>query len=336
MRKSLIIILLICSIAFVSAESVDITEFLRESKSVFYWDPFRHIGYIWKGTDVLSFKPGSTWALLNFKEKKAIDPIKIDNGVLTLSGETYTLLTAIFAETAGAKTSRRIAAIFLDPGHGGIDPGTTGTHTVDGEEIKIMEKDLVLQVSQDVAGLLSAAYPGRQIILSRETDEYLSLEERTQIANDIEVDENETIIFISIHANASFNKKASGYEIWYLPPEYRRNLIDSESIEKEYEDIVPILNSMKEEEYTVESILLAQKILNSLDDTIGAKTINRGIKQETWYVVRQAKMPSILIEIGFVTNYDEFLLLRDDAYLNKLSEGIYNGIKTFIQYVEDD
>lgn len=335
MRKSLIILLLICGISSISAESVNITAFLEETNSVLYWDPFRNIAYVWKGKDVVSFKPGNTWALLNFKKKIVIDPVHIEKGILFLPSATYGVFASLFERNAENKDARRIAAVFLDPGHGGIDPGTTGTHTVDGKEVKIREKDLVLQVSQDVAEMLAATYPDTQIILSREKDEYVSLEDRTEIANDIEVEENETIIFISIHANASFNKKASGYEIWYLPPEYRRELIDSESIDKEYEDILPILNSMKEEEYTVESVLLAQNILNALDTTIGEKTINRGIKQETWYVVRQAKMPSILIEIGFVTNYEEFLLLRDDAYLNKLSEGIYNGIKTFIQYVED-
>ena len=99
-------------------------------------------------------------------------------------------------------------------------------------------------------------------------------------------------------------------------------------------EILPILNTMLEEEYTVESILLARNILEGIDGMVGDRTENRGLKEETWFVVRKAKMPSILIELGFVTNKEEAELLADKNYLMKMSEGIYNGVVDFIIYFE--
>jgi N-acetylmuramoyl-L-alanine amidase len=154
------------------------------------------------------------------------------------------------------------------------------------------------------------------------------------MANAIELGKEDAIIYVSIHANASLNNKATGFEVWYLPPDYRRTLIDQDSIDVPSEEVLPILNTMLEEEYTTESILLAQRVIDSLDREVGDKSPNRGLKEEIWFVVRKAKMPSILIELGFVTNRDEALLLADPAYLQKLSKAIYNGVSGFIEDFE--
>jgi N-acetylmuramoyl-L-alanine amidase len=198
-----------------------------------------------------------------------------------------------------------------------------------------MEKDLVLLVSKQVTELLKRQYPEKNVVLSREDDVYLTLEERTTKANSISRGKNEDILYISIHANASLNSSAKGYEVWYLPPEYRRDLISPEEKEGYEETVIPILNTLLEEEYTVESILLAQSILTGLDSTIGTLSPNRGLLQEEWYVVRNARMPSVLIEIGFVTNKQEFQLLTSSEYLQKISQGIYTGITSFVSNFEE-
>ena len=91
---------------------------------------------------------------------------------------------------------------------------------------------------------------------------------------------------------------------------------------------------MMEEEYTTESILMAKFIEDGLNAQVGSLSPQRGIKEEEWFVVRNAKMPSVLVETGFLSNAEEAALLSDDNYLKKLSLGIYNGLGAFITHFE--
>ena len=168
--------------------------------------------------------------------------------------------------------------------------------------------------------------------MTREDDIYPSLEARVNMANSVELESHEAVIYVSIHANAAFNKNSTGFEVWYLSPDYRRTVIDSKTVDTA--EIVPILNSMMEEEFTTESILIAKSILDGLEAEIGDVSNNRGLKAESWFVVRNARMPSVLIELGFVTNEDEARLLDNSDYLQKYAAGIYNGIVNFVSYFE--
>ena len=105
-------------------------------------------------------------------------------------------------------------------------------------------------------------------------------------------------------------------------------------MDTEYRDILPIMNSMQEEEFTRESVLLARMILGELQSAIGGETENRGMKEGEWLVVRKAKMPSILIEFGFVSNREEAIKLTNASYLQKLSGAVYNGVSAFIDSFE--
>ena len=229
----------------------------------------------------------------------------------------------------------RISTVIIDPGHGGKDPGTIGTHTIDGRRVTLQEKEIVLKVSSMIHARLAETFPDKSILLTRSDDRYLALEERTDFANTIDLGPQEAMIFLSVHANASLNRRATGFEVWYLPPEYRREIVDPDELEQEQQTIAPILNSILEEEFTIESILLARDVLSGMDGTIGEKSVNRGLKEESWFVVRNAKMPSVLVEIGFVTNPGEALLLEDEAHLQKISDGIYNGLVAYIEKFED-
>ncbi len=196
------------------------------------------------------------------------------------------------------------------------------------------EKDVVLDVSARLFALLTAKYPHKRVVMTRDTDVFLELEERTDLANSIELADNEAIIFVSLHANAAFTGEAEGFEVWYLPPEYKRDVLDRSKIEEQPEEILPILNTMLEAEYSTESVLLAGEILEGLQGSVGDMAVNRGLKEETWFVVRKSMMPSVLIELGFVTNQEEALMLKDDNYLQKLARGLYNGINRFVERYE--
>ncbi len=161
----------------------------------------------------------------------------------------------------------------------------------------------------------------------------MTLAERTDIANNVKVGKDEAVLFISVHQNSSLNKTSSGYEVWYLSPGYRRNVLDKSVVEED-KTLYPILNTILEEEYTTESIMIAKFIMDGLEAQIGKESKPRGIKAEEWFVVKNANMPSVLIELGFVSNEKEAKLLNSDAYLKKASLGIYNGIAAFITHFE--
>ena len=94
------------------------------------------------------------------------------------------------------------------------------------------------------------------------------------------------------------------------------------------------MNSMMEEEYTTESILIAKFIMDGLQAQVGNQASPRGIKAEEWFVVRNSNMPAVLVELGFLTNEKEAALLADNAYLQKAAFGIYNGLAAFVTHFE--
>ena len=89
-----------------------------------------------------------------------------------------------------------------------------------------------------------------------------------------------------------------------------------------------------EEEYTTESILIANSLMDALQAQVGSQSSSRGIKAEEWFVVRNSNMPAVLIELGFVTNQKEAALLATDSYKQKLSLGIFNGLAAFVTHFE--
>lgn len=233
---------------------------------------------------------------------------------------------------AGDSRAYSIGAILIDPGHGGKDPGASATCMIKGKKTTVVEKDINLSIGLKLYDMLTKAYPKKRILMTRNTDKYLTLEERTTIANSVKLGQNEAVLYLSIHVNASLDKSATGFEVWYLSPGYRRQVIDSESDEDK--GLLTILNSMMEEEYTTESILMAKFIEDGLNAQVGSLSPQRGIKEEEWFVVRNAKMPSVLVETGFLSNEKEAALLSDADYLKKLSLGIYNGLGAFITHFE--
>lgn len=320
--------------AAVTAQYVELDGVLETLDASLQWDPLSESGIIDRGGQRLVFSLGSPWIMADYQVLIRTAGIIRREGTILFPEDTVRALAAYFARPPERGVTPRVAVILIDAGHGGKDSGAIGYLEGAGGRSTLQEKDIVLKVALGLHQRLSRLYPHKKILLTRREDIYLKLEERTQLANEITLGEHEAIIFVSIHANASFNRKARGYEVWYLPPEYRRNLINPASLEGESREIVPILNALLEEEYTIESIRLAREIIAGFDDTVGEETENRGIKEESWFVVRNAKMPSVLVELGFVTHPEEAALLANDEYLQKLSEGIYTGIRNFVSMFE--
>jgi N-acetylmuramoyl-L-alanine amidase len=314
-------------------------EACREFGAELRWDPFFRAGTFTVQGHRLAFFSGAPGergpALIDGKELITVALPYIENGNLRFPENFVVPVKRGFSRYLEEDITRlRIAAVIIDPGHGGKDPGAVGNHTINGKSLKSVEKEITLEVSKGLYELLSSAYPDKRILMTRSGDTYPSLEDRVDIANSVSLKENEAIIYISVHANASLNRSARGYEVWYLSPEYRRTLVDREKFTDSAE-VIHIFNDMLEEEFTTESITIARFILNRFTETLGTSLPARGLKAENWYVVRNARMPSVLVELGFVTNPDDARLMADPGHLKKFSEALYKGISDFVAEFEN-
>ncbi len=334
MKKRLFTILIfsIFSITFAfSANDISLTEKSKASGMTFYWDSLSECGLIEKNGHQLSFRNGEEIVLLDSLKMMITDAPELKNNQILVSNKFLSDAEEFFNQKS--ELPFKVGAILIDAGHGGKDPGALKTYTIDGKSVTIKEKDINLKVAKMLYDRLHTAYPQKQIILTRSTDVFLSLSERTDIANNVKVAENEAVLFISIHVNSSLNKSSSGYEVWYLSPGYRRTVLDKSAADND-KNLFTIMNSMLEEEYTTESIMIARFIMDGLQAQIGKDSTARGIRAEEWFVVKNSNMPAVLIELGFVSNQKEALLLNDDKYLKKATLGIYNGIAAFVTHFE--
>ncbi len=294
------------------------------------YDPLTRIGTFTKNGQSARFGADIPYVLLDWNIVKSVPAPYEGQETVLVKKEFADTLKDFYAPKTNLSTKYSVKAIVIDPGHGGKDPGAIGEF----EGFKLQEKDVNLAIAHRLTDLLRIRYPERTILLTRTGDTYPSLEDRVDMANNIKLGATDAVIYISIHSNASFNKNTRGYEVWYLNPNYRRTVVDEKTAEEKGHDIAPIINTMLEEEFTTESVILAQKVYQRLGTMIGDKSPERGIRAEEWFVVRNAKMPSILIEVGFVTNKEEAQLLTQSPYLRRIADAIYNGVCDFIEHFE--
>jgi N-acetylmuramoyl-L-alanine amidase len=217
-----------------------------------------------------------------------------------------------------------IGTVVIDPGHGGKDPGAVGAGG-------LYEKDVVLDISRRVKTLLEREM-GCRVELTRDTDRFIPLEERTVIANTRRAD-----LFISIHANASRNRRARGVETYFLNLATDREAMELAAKEnatstRKIGDLQLILNDLMRNSKINESSRLARAVQENLVRVLGESykdVKNLGVKQAPFYVLIGAQMPSILVETSFISNQTEERRLRSKDYRQKLAEGIVAGIKAY-------
>jgi N-acetylmuramoyl-L-alanine amidase len=340
-----VLIFIILPLSFLSAQSpvreepaLSLDETLGRLGGELVWDPFFRTGIFTFSGHSAAFETGGigeeALALFDGREIIPVPSPYLEEGLLRFPEAFVASLRNILDRALREDLTRfRIAAIVVDPGHGGKDTGAVGTHRINGKEVQVLEKDITLQASRELHRILVSAYPDKRIFLTREGDSYPTLEDRVSIANSVPLRDNEAIIFVSVHANASLNKAARGFEVWYLTPEYQRTVIDQDK-NGDSAELVSIQNAMLDDEFTTESIMMAQFIINRLKESEASSMPSRGIKAEEWFVVRNARMPSVLVELGFVTNEEDARIMTDEAHLKKLSEALYKGIVDFVTMFE--
>ena len=306
----------------------------------FRWDPLFRDGIFTIGDHYGAFsvarREGETgYLVFNNRELFNVALPYNDNGRLIFPESFVTTLSRTFSRLRENDMSRfRVAVIIIDPGHGGRDPGAVGNISVNGRNTQVREKDIVLNVALRLRDQLIQRYPDKRILMTRDSDINRTLDYRSDMANAVTVRDNESIIFISIHANAALNTNARGYEVWHITSGGQpRSLLDT-SRSSYSPDINAILNRMLNQEFTSESILLADSILQGFQGTFGNTLPSRGRKANDWFVVRNSRMPAVLVELGFVSNRQDAVLMTSEEGLQRLTASLYNGINNFIGIFE--
>jgi N-acetylmuramoyl-L-alanine amidase len=224
--------------------------------------------------------------------------------------------------------------IVIDAGHGGHDPGAVGPNS-------IHEKDVVLDIALKVKKILMKD-PMNEVLLTRERDIFIPLEERTAFANRKNAD-----LFVSIHANASANRSAKGIETYLLnwtddeeanrvaARENRISLRKMREMNRQFDAVKVITDDLNRQSKRDESVKLANYIQRSmvfnLDDT--HKVFDHGVKQALFYVLVGAKMPSVLAEVSFISNPEEEKLLSRDSYRMELAKSIAEGVHAYFNRI---
>jgi len=222
-----------------------------------------------------------------------------------------------------------IDKIIIDAGHGGSDYGAIGLK-------KTREKEIVLDIAKRLAKLIRKEKIF-EVVMTREKDKYVPLEERTRIANS-----NKGDIYVSIHANASTKRSARGFQVFFLAPAKNDAARAAAQLEnapflaemanpsrQDEDDLSFILSDMIQTEFQVESADLAAMVDREFRKRLSKKTKERGIDQAGFIVLNGVYMPSILVEAAFLTNKQDEKLLKSKSYRQEVAEAIYAGLKRF-------
>lgn len=242
------------------------------------------------------------------------------------------LFVPVFGQTGlGVKT------VVIDPGHGGKDPGAVG-----GSDI--YEKDVVLNVGLLLGKKIKEVYPDVKVIYTRDKDEFIGLADRASIANKAGAD-----LFISLHCNAAANKSAKGLESWVLglhkseaslevAKKENNAILMEDGHESTYEDFDPndpdayIALAMRQNAFLDQSLVFADFIQKNCVGDL--KRHNRGVKQAGFVVLYRATMPSVLVELGFLSHVEEEKFLSSEEGQASLAGELFDAFVSYKEHKE--
>jgi N-acetylmuramoyl-L-alanine amidase len=282
------------------------------------------------------FDKGTVRVVFDVNETKNLSAFLLEN--------PYRLVVDVYASDRGKRGEQRTAKakkvltendqreirrIVIDPGHGGKDPGAIGPRG-------IREKDIALDVGKKLGALLRKKY-GVEIIYTRDRDVFVPLNERTEMANAKKAD-----LFISIHANASRRRNARGLETYFLNwtnnkeatrVAARENRISEKKMRQMQNGLQFILQDLARNSKKEESMRLAHSVQNAMARSLkkGYRRVNDlGVKSALFYVLVGAEMPSVLVEMSFISNREEEMRLASNKYKNTIAEAIARGINSYM------
>lgn len=255
---------------------------------------------------------------LKFSKEVTIASKGIPNGVQV----TFTSKAVVTQPVA-----KRKLVIVIDPGHGGKDPGAIGRKGT-------KEKVLTLDTSLRLKKLLQAQ--GHTVYMTRTTDKYVPLADRTKFANQKKAD-----LFISIHFNANNSSSPSGFETYFLGMhrlEYAKNVALRENASLKYDigekayNPDAVLNDIIAALLTNRFQSESEELAGYIQDASAAKTgfANRGLNQAGFYVLKGCSMPAVLVEGGFLTNPTEEAKIRQSTYRQRIAQGVAQGVSQYV------
>jgi N-acetylmuramoyl-L-alanine amidase len=225
----------------------------------------------------------------------------------------------------------KIKTIAIDAGHGGHDPGAIGRSG-------LKEKTITLDVAKRLAALVKERL-GCNVVMTRDRDVFIPLEERPAIAKTKGAD-----LFVSIHVNANRKRKARGIETYIqglrasdreaMATAARENATTSKTLGELDSELGKILKGLTKSDDDEESIKLAYAVQTSLVGKlkpVKGHVANHGVKRAFFYVLINTEMPSILAEVGFISNPEEEILLKKESYRQGLAEALYQGVKKYVE-----
>ncbi len=257
---------------------------------------------------------------------------------------SFILLIILFPVSGQSQSSADIEPIIktivLDAGHGGKDPGNLGT-----KRYKTTEKDIALDVTLLVGKYINDAFPYIKVLYTRDDDSFPELKERTEFANS-----NKADLFVSIHCNANENKSAHGSDSWVMgthknsanlkvAQKENASILLEDNYEEKYSGFDPnspesyLELGLRQNAHLNESLMLAKNVQDEFRTRVGR--VDRGVKQSGFWVISFTTMPSILIEMGFLTNPKEEDFLNSTQGKEYMASAIYRAIKKYIASVEE-
>jgi N-acetylmuramoyl-L-alanine amidase len=217
----------------------------------------------------------------------------------------------------------KIRRVVIDPGHGGKDTGASGNG--------VREKEVVLKAASLLAEKIRKRL-GLTVILTRDSDRFITLDRRTRLAR-----ENQGDLFISVHANANNLAKVEGFETYILNFTDDRRALETAAREnaasdKSMSEMFNILEQIAKNTKVAESRVLAKSLHTGALSRLGKKFKIRdlGVKEAVFIVLANVEVPSVLLEIGFVTNKGEAEKLTKQEYLEAMTDGLVDGLKAYI------
>ncbi len=251
----------------------------------------------------------------------------------------FLLLVGVNNFSFSQSAEKQIRTIVIDAGHGGKDPGTMGT-----KRYKIYEKDIALEVSLILGRYIEKKFPEIKVVYTRKKDVFLELWERTELAN-----KNDADLFISIHCDGFKNSDASGASVFVMGMSKLKANMDvamrensvmylEDNFKEKYDGFDPksaesyIVFSLMQNTYLEQSISFAQQLDIQFVERVYRKS--RGVKQAPFYVISRVNMPSVLIELGFLTNPDEEDFLHSENGQIYMASAIFRAFKEYKETVD--
>ena len=285
--------------------------------------------YLSRDTHKLNLMVGDRLVLVDGVARNLNHPVDIYQGIVVVPSRfKEEIFDSIFKEIPASPATLpalRIKKVVIDAGHGGTDPGAIG-------RTGTKEKYITLDLAKRLSSLL--ATDGIEIVMTRSNDKFITLEQRAEIANDSGAE-----LFISIHANANRVKSMNGFEVYYITPDaddskraaysatYATLDLDKGCFASDSLTLKTILWDMIYTNSRAESIRLASFIDRIIERNLNIKIL--GVKGANFHVLRGTRMPAVLIEVGFLSNYDEERRLKNSYYRQQIANALAEGIEGY-------